>query len=58
MWYQAHNSYRVKDKVYHQRNFGLIQINWAGKDTTITLQGRQESGDLAYEEVIPLSTLR
>ena len=39
-WYKSINSYRLSSKVYAGRNFGLIQINWKGKDTTITLQGR------------------
>ena len=58
MWYTAHNSYRLPGKVYPQRNFGLIRIDWAGEETTISLQARQESGELAYEEVIPLRVLR
>ena len=57
-WYTAHNSYRLPGKVYHQRNFGLIQINWAGNNTTIVLQARKESGEIAYDEVVPLSKLR
>ena len=57
-WYTSVNSYRLPDKVYPGRNFGLIRINWAAKDTTITLQGRKESGEVAHEEVVPLSRLR
>ena len=57
-WYKSINSYRLSNKVYAGRNFGLIQINWKGKDTTITLQGRKESGEIAHEEVLPLSRLR
>ena len=57
-WYTSVNSYRQTDKVYPGRNFGLIRINWAAKDTTITLQGRKESGEVAHEEVVPLGRLR
>lgn len=57
-WYTSVNSYRLPGKVYPGRNFGLIQIDWAGKDTTITLQGRKESGEVVHEEIIPLSRLR
>ena len=57
-WYTSINSYRLPDKVYAGRNFGLIQINWAGKDTTLTLQGRNESGEVAHEHSVPLSSLR
>ncbi len=57
-WYTSVNSYRLPGKVYPGRNFGLIQIDGAGKDTTITLQGRKESGEVVHEEIIPLSRLR
>ena len=57
-WFTAVNSYRLPAKVYSGRNFGLIRIDWAGKDTTITLQGRKESGEVAHEEVVPLSRLQ
>ena len=57
-WYTSINSYRQDDKVYPNRNFGLIRIDWAGKDTTITLQGRKESGEVAHETVVPLSKLK
>lgn len=57
-WYTSVNSYRIDDKVYPGRNFGLITINWAGPDTTIALQGRKESGDIAHEETIPLIRLQ
>ena len=57
-WYTSMNSYRLDGKVYPGRNFGLIRVDWAGKDTTITLQGRKESGEVAHEEVVPLSKLR
>jgi alkaline phosphatase D len=57
-WYTSTNSYRLPGKVYPGRNFGLIRIDWAGKDTTITLQGRKESGEVAHEEVVELSKLR
>lgn len=58
VWYQSTNSYRVPGHVYHQRNFGLIQINWAGDDTTIALQSCKQSGEVAHQKVIPLSKLR
>ena len=29
--------YRLPGKVYAGRNFGLVRIDWAGQDTTITL---------------------
>ena len=57
-WYTSVNSYRLNEKMYSGRNFGLIQIDWAGKDTKITLQGRKESGEVAHQEVVPLSRLR
>ena len=57
-WYTSVNSYRLPGSVYPGRNFGLIEIDWAGQDTTITLQGRKESGEVAHKQVIPLSQLR
>ena len=57
-WYTSVNTYRLPGKMYPGRNFGLIQIDWAGKNTTITLQGRKESGEVAHEEVVPLGQLR
>ena len=57
-WYTSINSYRLPGKVYPGRNFGLVRIDWAGEGTTITLQGRKESGEVAHEEVVPLSRLK
>lgn len=57
-WFTSVNSYRENDKVYSGRNFGLIQINWAGENTTIRLQGRTESGAVAHEELVKLKQLR
>ena len=56
-WHTSINSYRLEGMMYSGRNFGLIQINWAGDDTTITLQGRNEAGEPVYEQVVPLSDL-
>lgn len=57
-WYTSINSYRLDDKVYSGRNFGLIRIDWDRKDTTITLQGRNETGGIAHEQVVPLISLK
>lgn len=57
-WYTATNSYRVNDKLYTKNNFGLIRIDWAGDDTTITLGARTVDGQVAHETVVPLSQLR
>ncbi|MAI72110.1 MAG: phosphodiesterase [Rhodopirellula sp.] len=57
-WYTSTNSYRKKGNVYSGRNFGLIQIDWAGENTTIGLQGRTESGAIAHEKVVKLRQLR
>ncbi|MFK7788073.1 MAG: alkaline phosphatase D family protein [Phycisphaeraceae bacterium] len=58
LWYTAPNSYRVKDKLYTNNNFGLVRVDWAGDDTTITLSARNVKGETAHETVIPLSTLQ
>ena len=57
-WYTGVNTYRLKDKVYSERNFGIIRIDWTGKATTLTLEARTEKGETAYKEVVPLSKLR
>lgn len=57
-WYTSVNSYRLPGKVYPGRNFGLIRIDWAGRNTMITLQGRTELGEVAHEEKVPLSRLQ
>lgn len=57
-WHEAVNRYRLPGKVYTKNNFGLVTIDWAGIETTITLQGRTVNGEVAYEEVVPLSQLQ
>ena len=57
-WHNMVNRYRLNDMMYAQPNFGLIRIDWAGEDTTITLQGRNLEGQAVYEHVVPLSELR
>ena len=57
-WYTSVNSYRLPDKVYSGRNFGLIRIDWAGEATTLSLQGRNEAGKIAHQHLVPLHDLR
>lgn len=57
-WHQGVNRYRLPGKVYTKNNFGVVRIDWAGQATTITLQGRTLTGEVAYEEVVPLSRLK
>lgn len=56
-WHEAINRYRLPGKVYTKNNFGVVRIDWADKDTQVTLQARTLTGDVAYEEVVPLSRL-
>ena len=57
-WYTGVNKYRLKDKFYVERNFGVIRIDWAGEETTLSLEARTEQGETAYKEVVPLNHLR
>jgi alkaline phosphatase D len=57
-WYTAINRYRVDGKMYPKHNFGLIRIDWAGDETTLTLGARTLTGEVAHETVVPLRTLR
>ena len=57
-WHDSANRYRLPGKVYTKNNFGLIRIDWAGKETKLSLQARTLTGEVAYEEVVPLSRLR
>jgi alkaline phosphatase D len=39
-------------------NFGMILIDWSRADPRISLQARDEAGDIAIQEKLPLSVLR
>ena len=56
-WPDAINGYRLPGKVYADYNFGVVRIEWAGKDTNLNLQARTLTGEVAYEHVVPLTQL-
>ncbi len=43
---------------FYKRNFGLLSIDWAGKDTKLTLSARDDQGSIAFERVVPLAELQ
>lgn len=50
------NRHRISD-LYGQSNFGLISIDWAQADPTVTLEIHATSGGVLTTETIPLSRL-
>ncbi|MDX2002249.1 MAG: alkaline phosphatase D family protein [Chitinophagales bacterium] len=50
------NEYRIHG-AYMQPNFGLIDIDWKGKDTKITLRILNEKADTKITHVIPLQEI-
>ncbi|XAM00465.1 alkaline phosphatase D family protein [Phycisphaeraceae bacterium D3-23] len=56
-WPAAYNTYRQPDMLYDGENFGVIQIQWAGDDTVLTMQARNVEGAIAFEQDVPLREL-
>jgi alkaline phosphatase D len=52
----AANQYRVGN-AFAQRNFGMIEINWALADPEIKMMILNESGNQVYSHTVALSTL-
>lgn len=57
-WHQSVNSYRRPGMVYADQSFGVVRIDWAGDSTQLRLQARTIEGAVAFEEIVPLKTLR
>ena len=57
-WPTAVNSYRVPDKLFVGDNFGVIRIDWDGSDIQLRLQACTAKGEVAFEHVVGLNSLR
>ncbi|MFT5734833.1 MAG: alkaline phosphatase D, partial [Planctomycetota bacterium] len=57
-WPAAVNSYREPNMLHVGENFGLVRLDWAGDDTQVRLQACTVDGDVAFEQIVPLNSLR
>lgn len=62
---QASKNWRPAEKNRHRvaampygDNYGLITVNWAGADTKVSLQLRDEAGEVVVRHTVKLSVLR
>lgn len=51
------NSHRAIEESFHEDNFGLIKMNWAGATPTVRLELRDVNGNIARHVRIPLESL-
>ena len=49
------NPYRMKQKTYYHRNFGMILFDW--ENQSVTLQNRKVNQKVSFEHTIPFSEL-
>lgn len=52
------NRFRVSEKTYHKENFGEIEIDWAGEETSLTVSIRDLEGKVKIAERVLLTELR
>lgn len=57
-WGSATNSFRVDGKVFTDRNFGMIQVDWTPPVPKLVLQVFGLDGKLGFEHTIPLDELK
>jgi len=57
-WPAAVNRYRLPDMLHVGENFGLVRIDWDTDDTQLRLQACTAEGEVAFEQVVPLNSLR
>ncbi len=62
---QGSKSWRPAEKNRHRiaampygDNYGLVTVNWAGEDTTVSLQLRDDAGEVVVRHTLKLSVLR
>lgn len=52
------NRFRVSETTYHKENFGEIEIDWAGAETSLTVSIRDLEGKVKIAERVLLTELR
>lgn len=52
------NRFRVSETTYHKENFGEIEIDWAGEETSLTVSIRNLEGKVKIAERVLLTELR
>ncbi|MCG8600823.1 MAG: alkaline phosphatase family protein [Verrucomicrobiales bacterium] len=52
------NRFRVSETTYHKENFGEIEIDWAGEETSLTVSIRDLVGKVKIAERVLLTELR
>lgn len=57
-WHQSVNSFRRPGKVHREQSFGVVQVDWDGDGTQLRLQARTLNGKVAFEEIVPLRSLK
>lgn len=56
-WAAAVNTHRVSDTAYAKPTFGLVEIDWSGPVSTLSLQARDLQGEPAFEMKVPRDKL-
>lgn len=57
-WPAAVNSYREPNMLHVGENFGLVRFDWDADDTQVRLQACNVDGEVAFEKIVPLNSLR
>jgi len=52
------NRFRVSESTYHKENFGEIEIDWSGEETSLTVSIRDLEGMAKFAERVPLAELK
>jgi alkaline phosphatase D len=52
------NRFRVSESTYHKENFGEIEIDWSGEETSLTVSIRDLEGMVKFAERVPLAELK
>lgn len=52
------NRFRISETTYHEENFGEIEIDWRGEDTTVSVSIRDRDGDVKFSRQVALSELK
>ena len=52
------NRYREAEQTYHQANFGVIEIDWRGDETTLELRIQDLENQTRIQETVALGELR
>lgn len=52
------NEFRLKGSDYTAGNFGLVKVDWQGRDTVVRVELRKTDGSVYFSRDIPLSELQ